>query len=119
MALTDLAPENNWKLNYLDLEIEALLDTQSDEIMKKSIAKKPIKKRIEDALVESGGVLGYHDLLWKVFPRDEYLKSYQNSSNGGPPGCAMAFGKALREMVNDGLINYSFYRSVRTIKLRR
>ncbi len=87
--------------------------------MKKSIQKKPIKKRIEDALIAAGGKLEYHALLWQVFPLDEYPASYRNSSNGGPPGCAMAFGKALREMVDTKVIVDSWLDCGRTIHLRR
>ena len=38
------------------------------------------------------------DLMLLVFPRKEYPKAWNYSTNGGPPGCAMAFGRALREM---------------------
>jgi len=40
--------------------------------------------------------VGYHDLMREVFPESEYPKAFRYSTNGGPPGCAMAFGKALR-----------------------
>lgn len=40
----------------------------------------------------------YYELMVKCFPFDEYPKAWRYQSNGGPPGCAMAFGKALREM---------------------
>ena len=40
----------------------------------------------------------YYSLMVQCFPPDEYPKAWRYQSNGGPPGCAMAFGKALREM---------------------
>ncbi|NHR04406.1 hypothetical protein HA052_04275 [Chromobacterium haemolyticum] len=59
--------------------------------------KVPLKDRIRVALA-SGERMTYHDLMLAVFPFDEYPKAYRYQSNGGPPGCAMVFGKALREM---------------------
>lgn len=40
----------------------------------------------------------YHELLRAVFPPDIYPNAWNYSANGGPPGCAMAFGRALRKM---------------------
>lgn len=40
----------------------------------------------------------YTDLMTAVFPSEEYPRAWNISSNGGPPGCAMAFGRAIREM---------------------
>lgn len=40
----------------------------------------------------------YHELMRLVFPEDLYPNAYRYQSNGGPPGCAMAFGKALRKL---------------------
>lgn len=37
----------------------------------------------------------YHEMLEVVFP-DE--RSHRRSSNGGPPVCAMPFGRALRQL---------------------
>ncbi len=48
--------------------------------------------------------IGYHELMRLVFPEREYPKAWRYSMNGGPPGCAMSFGKALREL---GLGRYS------------
>ncbi len=55
-----------------------------------------VKQRIQ--LHYDHGVRDYYDLLLAVFPEKDYPKSWGRSCNGGPPGCAMAFGKALREM---------------------
>jgi hypothetical protein len=40
----------------------------------------------------------YRELLDLVYPWEEYPDSRRRSMNGGPPGCAMAFGRALREL---------------------
>jgi hypothetical protein len=40
----------------------------------------------------------YGHLILKVWPPDKYPRAYRRSCNGGPPGVAMAFGRALREM---------------------
>lgn len=42
--------------------------------------------------------IGYHDLMREVFPESEYPNAFRFSTNGGPPGCAMAFGMALRRL---------------------
>ena len=38
----------------------------------------------------------YHDAMRAVFPPADYPKAWRGASKGGPPGCAMAFGSALR-----------------------
>ena len=38
----------------------------------------------------------YHELMRLVFPEDEYPRAWNYQANGGPPGCAMAFGRGLR-----------------------
>lgn len=55
----------------------------------------PIKTRIRESYIPG---IGYHELMRAVFPEDEYPNAWRYSNNGGPPGCAMAFGRALREM---------------------
>lgn len=42
--------------------------------------------------------MGYHELMRTVFPQSEYPRAYEYSANGGPPGCAMALGKAIRSL---------------------
>lgn len=42
--------------------------------------------------------ISYHELLNAVFPQAEYPKAHRISNNGGPPGCAMALGAAIRRM---------------------
>lgn len=67
-------------------------------IQKGKTAKKPIKERIGDTLSANGGSMPYADLMYAVFPPDIYPNAWRYQMNGGPPGCAMAFGRALREM---------------------
>lgn len=40
----------------------------------------------------------YYTLMSLVFPEKEYPGAWNYPWHGGPPGCAMAFGRALREM---------------------
>jgi len=40
--------------------------------------------------------VGYHELMTAVFPKDKYPRAFIYQRSGGPPGCAMAFGKGLR-----------------------
>lgn len=54
-----------------------------------------LKARIQ-AAYEPG--IEYHTLLRRVFPYEEYPKAWRYSHNGGPPACAMPFGRALREL---------------------
>ena len=56
---------------------------------------KSIKERIADHYHDG---MSYFELRRLVFPRDQFPRAWRYSLNGGPPGCAMAFGKALREM---------------------
>ena len=50
------------------------------------------------------GKAGYHALMYKVWPRDKYPRAYRHSVNGGPPGVAMIYGRALRELHEQGSI---------------
>lgn len=40
--------------------------------------------------------INYHELMDLVFPIESYPRAYQYATQGGPPGCAMAFGAGLR-----------------------
>jgi hypothetical protein len=59
------------------------------------VKRVPIKRRIAKAYRHG---ITYYDLLRITFPEDDYPRAFVYGSNGGPPGCAMAFGRALREM---------------------
>lgn len=55
--------------------------------------------RIVAALTAAPHVrMSYHDLIYRMWPPGEHPKAWRYSSNGGPPGCAMALGRALREL---------------------
>jgi hypothetical protein len=45
----------------------------------------------------------YFLTMLAVFPPAQYPNAWRYSSNGGPPGCAMAFGAALRKLK---VVNY-------------
>ena len=57
----------------------------------------PLKVRILAALA-GRATMPYGALLLAAFPPSQYPRAYRRSSNGGPPGCAIAFGRALREL---------------------
>lgn len=61
-----------------------------------STVKEPLHSRI--LCHYQAGTTGYHTLLRAVFPEDEYPRAFRYQQNGGPPGCAMAFGRALRKL---------------------
>lgn len=58
--------------------------------------KTPIIERIRAAFEPGEVKLKYHELAYRVFPPDQYPRSWNYSSNGGPPGCYMALSAALR-----------------------
>jgi len=62
-----------------------------------TVKRVPLKTRVLLAFGEKRTV-GYYDLMNAVFPRDHYPRARNYSLNGGPPGCAMALGRALREL---------------------
>lgn len=55
----------------------------------------PIRVRMRAAYEKSRK---YSDMLREVFPESHFPRAHRYSYNGGPPGCAMAFGRALRAM---------------------
>ncbi len=62
--------------------------------------KGSLKNRIQHALAT--GPLSYPSLMRAVFPADKYPNAFNRSANGGPPGCAMVFGRAINQMLRDG-----------------
>lgn len=60
------------------------------------LAKLRLKERVRYWF--NSGVRDYAVLLNRVFPGDRFPNARRCSSNGGPPGCAMALGRALREL---------------------
>jgi hypothetical protein len=59
----------------------------------------PLHQRIVNALRTFEEYKGsYAEVMYKVWPHDKYPRAMRGSHNGGPPGCAFAFGRALREM---------------------
>lgn len=85
-------------LKHKDIEAADLTGAELEtlqEICAKVEKAMVLKDRIKSAY-EKG--IGYHELMRRVFPPEQYPKAWNYSSNGGPPGCAMVFGRALREM---------------------
>lgn len=56
----------------------------------------PIKERIRAALAD--GPKSYYQTMNEVFPEDQFPRAFRKPTKGGPPGCAFAFGRALRQM---------------------
>lgn len=68
--------------------------------------KRTLQQRILEALVKfPDGRAGYHALMYKLWPPTEWPRAYRNSSNGGPPGVAMVYGRALSDMRVKGLLS--------------
>lgn len=40
----------------------------------------------------------YHAMMALVWPREKYPRAHRSRIGGGPPACAMPFGRALREL---------------------
>ena len=57
----------------------------------------PIEQRIRKAM-DGHLQQRYYDIMVEVFPTSQYPRAWNYSSNGGPPGCAMAFNAAIRRM---------------------
>lgn len=55
----------------------------------------------------------YHDLMRAVFPERDYPNAWRYKAAGGPPGCAMAFGAALRRAEKLGLISVQYSHAMR------
>lgn len=55
-------------------------------------AETPLKRKIREAYKVTKQ---YHDMLRLVFPEPS---AHRCATSGGPPACAMPFGRALREM---------------------
>jgi hypothetical protein len=64
--------------------------------MPKTSTIPPLKERIRLAL--KFGPRSYHYVLHAVFPESHFPRAFKVATKGGPPGCAFAFGRALREM---------------------
>lgn len=62
------------------------------------MGKPRIQDRIRAALLKAGGSMCYYDLMRAVFPKEDYPDAFRFKTEGGPPGCAMAFGAALKRM---------------------
>lgn len=62
----------------------------------KAILKKrpPIKERLAAAF-EGEVELKYWDVANRVFPQEDYPRSWRRPMHGGPPGCYMALSVAL------------------------
>lgn len=58
--------------------------------------KKPIVQRLCEAFGPDDFELSYGDLAVRVFPPDDYPRSWRNATQGGPPGCYIALSAAIR-----------------------
>ena len=58
----------------------------------------PIQQRIRAAFQPGERELHFYELALRVFPTDQFPRAFRYSSNGGPPGCAMALSATLRRM---------------------
>ena len=53
------------------------------------------ESRIRRAYAETQS---YPEILYKVWPLEDYPRAHNFPAGGGPPICAMTFGKALRKL---------------------
>lgn len=91
-------------MGSMENEVEEITEhpvEQADHAVKYT----PLHLRILKALSQfDNGRARYDLLMYKVWPSDKFPRAYRNSSNGGPPGVAWVFGRALREMREKSLI---------------
>jgi hypothetical protein len=59
--------------------------------------KNSTESRIKSAMGNKT-TMQYHELMQLVFPPEKYPNAYNYSVNGGPPGCAMTFGAAIKRL---------------------
>ena len=65
----------------------------------------PLLAKIVTILNEAGSKrMSYHDLMLKLWPPADYPRAWRYSSNGGPPGCAIAFGRAVGQLRRLGMV---------------
>lgn len=56
--------------------------------------KQKLHERIRQ--IYDDGERSYHALMLAVFPPEECPRAWNYKTGGGPPGCVMVFGAALR-----------------------
>ncbi len=66
-----------------------------------TVAENDIKCRITAALKANGGKMKYAELRDATFPTDQYPRAFNYQSNGGPPGCQMAFARAMKQLLSN------------------
>ena len=81
-----------------------------------------IKDRIIAALSSAPTrSMKHYPLMSLVFPPSEYPNAWGYASGGGPPGCAMAFGSAIRKLRESKMLYDTYegrgYTSERTYHL--
>ena len=42
--------------------------------------------------------ISYHELMRLCFPEDQFPNAFNYRAEGGPPACAMPFGRALNQL---------------------
>ena len=66
----------------------------------------PLQEKIVNALTAAPHRrMSYHDLMLRLWPPSAHPKAWRYSANGGPPGCAMAFGRALGQLQRLGVLH--------------
>lgn len=50
--------------------------------------------------------MGYHEMLFKLWPPHENPRAWRYRTGGGPPACAMPFGRALNKLVAARMVHY-------------
>lgn len=66
-----------------------------------TVAENDIKCRITAALKANGGKMQYAELRDATFPTEQYPRAFNYQSNGGPPGCQMAFARAMKQLLSN------------------
>lgn len=79
----------------------------------------PLQTRIVDLLKQQPKRrMDYHALMGSLWPRDLCPKAWCYSRNGGPPGIAMPFGRALNKLSAAGVLFVDYHNFGREIILR-
>lgn len=73
------------------------MDSNAKSGTHQRLVRQPIASRIRAAMA-GRTTAPYYEIMYAVFPQDQYPRAWRYATGGGPPGCAMAFGNAVRRM---------------------
>lgn len=81
------------------------MSTTSKPVLAKALT--PLQAKIVEMLERQPRQrMDYHEMMHALWPPAQHPKAWRYSSNGGPPGCAMSFGRADCRVRHHGLAGH-------------